>query len=78
MARHSRPRAFVLENVSNLVRMEGGRVMALICAELSAAGYEVELALDVNVHSNTTPYISLAILYTEYTGWRQNDFGVHA
>jgi hypothetical protein len=34
-------------------------------------------------HSDQTPdtmhlYISLAILYTEYTGWRQNDFNVYA
>ena len=29
-------------------------------------------------HSDTALYISLVILYTKYTGWRQNDFNVHA
>ena len=29
-------------------------------------------------HSDTTLYISLVIIYTKYTGRRQNDFKVHA
>ena len=28
-------------------------------------------------HSDTTLYISLVIIYTKYTGWRQNDSNVH-
>jgi hypothetical protein len=28
-------------------------------------------------HSITTVYISFVILRTKFTGWRQNDFGVH-
>jgi hypothetical protein len=29
-------------------------------------------------HSNTALYISLVIIYTKYTGLRQNDFNAHA
>ena len=39
------------------------------------------IALDVKVNLAGTTlhmYISLAILHTKYTGWRQNEFRVHA
>ena len=29
-------------------------------------------------HSDTALHIPLVILYTKYTGWRQNDFNVYA
>jgi hypothetical protein len=32
---------------------------------------------DIKSHSDTTLYISFVILYTEYTGWCQNDFTAH-
>ena len=28
-------------------------------------------------HSGTALYVSLAILYTQYAGWRENDFNIY-
>jgi hypothetical protein len=44
----------------------------------STAAPVVPVALDLYSHSHTTLYIPLVVLHTKYTGWRQNNFNVHA
>ena len=41
-------------------------------------GQNMQVSPGRSSHSDTTLYISLAILHTKYTGWHQNDFNVYA
>jgi hypothetical protein len=46
-------------------------------ADLPSTARWVHLALDVKVIMIPPLYVSFVILYTNYTGWRQNNFNVH-
>ena len=53
----------------------GDPVAAVSSVALSAAA---RASRERPSHSDAALYIPLVILHTEYTGWRQNDFDVHA
>eukprot|EP01052_Picozoa_sp_SAG31_P037071 SAG31_NODE_4722_length_3007_cov_2.155089_1_plen_564_part_00 len=43
--KHVQPKAFMLENVANLARMNQGALLKQICSELDGAGYDVQWRL---------------------------------
>ena len=72
------------------VRLDGAGLITLLTPASAASPWADHAASSASVsptgttslgrerHSNTTLYISLAVLYTTYTGWPRNDFDVHA